>query len=179
MVMPNTKSLPDLFRSVIMLTVTADQYVLTTPDSRWGKVKGFPQSESLELGRTIITSLHVKEQQSLWSQDLLGINTARQKKHAENRKSECYPLNYMSQTLPSWSFLPSKVGLKPTLACQHSSWESSLTRQLLCQKLAFLASQPKLRFQVSAFAIWHVISAPGLIYPLMLLSFKNISISYT
>lgn len=81
----------------------------------------------------------------------------------------------------SCSFLPSKVGLdlKPTLACQHSSWESSLTRQLLCQKLAFLASQPKLRFQVSAFAIWHVMSAPGLIYPLMLLSFKNISISYT
>lgn len=54
----------DLFRSVIMLTVTADQYVLTTPDSRWGEVKGFPQSESSELGRTI-TSLHVKEQQSL------------------------------------------------------------------------------------------------------------------
>lgn len=47
-----------------MLTVTADQYVLTTPDSRWGEVKGFPQSESSELGRTI-TSLHVKEQQSL------------------------------------------------------------------------------------------------------------------
>lgn len=42
-----------------------DRHVLTTLHSRYGEAKRFPQCESLELGRTMISGLHVKEQQSL------------------------------------------------------------------------------------------------------------------
>lgn len=48
-----------------------------------------------------------------------------------------------------------------------------------CWKEPSLASLPKLSLQVSAFAIWHTELAQGLIYSLMLLSFKSIGISYT
>lgn len=81
-----------------------DRYVLSTLNSRCGESKILLQSESLELGRTTISGLHVKEHQSPWNQDLLATHSSGEKSCKEEKWMQTNKLHVANTPHPAPSY---------------------------------------------------------------------------